>query len=68
MGRFCLVDVTIVVDARISASAASVLAEAVHDRLIEDFRPRVTDVLVHVDPDGSPQSHRLETHAEARQG
>ena len=27
MGPFCLVDVTIVVDARISASAASMIAE-----------------------------------------
>ena len=27
MGRFCLADVTIVVDARISASAASMIAE-----------------------------------------
>ncbi|CAK9118092.1 unnamed protein product [Durusdinium trenchii] len=65
MGPFCLVDVTIVVDARISASAASMIAELVHDHVIHDFRPTVTDVLVHVDPDGSPQSHRLETHSEA---
>ena len=65
MGPFCLVDVTIIVDARISASAASMIAESVHDLVIHDFRPSVTDVLVHVDPDGSPQSHRLETHAEA---
>jgi len=64
MGRFCLADVTIVVDARISASAASMIAEAVHDQVIRDFHPIVTDVLVHVDPDGSPQSHRLETHSE----
>ena len=28
MGPFCLVDVTIIVDARISASAASMIAEA----------------------------------------
>lgn len=65
MGPFCLVDVTIIVDARISASAASMIAESVHDLVIHDFRPAVTDVLVHVDPDGSPQSHRLETHSEA---
>ncbi|CAE8720954.1 unnamed protein product, partial [Polarella glacialis] len=65
MGPYCLVDVTIIVDARISASAASMIAETLHDRVIVDFRPAVTDVLVHVDPDGSPQSHRLETHAEA---
>eukprot|EP00930_Biecheleria_cincta_P056899 TRINITY_DN42914_c0_g1_i1.p1 TRINITY_DN42914_c0_g1~~TRINITY_DN42914_c0_g1_i1.p1 ORF type:complete len:431 (-),score=63.66 TRINITY_DN42914_c0_g1_i1:210-1358(-) len=65
MGPYCLVDVTIIVDARISASAASMIAETVHDRVINDFRPAVTDVLVHVDPDGSPQSHRLETHSES---
>eukprot|EP00435_Cladocopium_sp_Y103_P037450 s832_g9.t3 len=41
------------------------IAESVHDLVIHDFRPAVTDVLVHVDPDGSPQSHRLETHSEA---
>lgn len=64
MGPYCLVDVTINVDARISASAASTLAEAVHDRVIADFWPFVTDVLVHVDPDGSPQSHDVHTHAE----
>jgi len=64
MGPYCLVDATIVVDARISASAASMLAEAVHDRVIKDFAPFVTDVLVHVDPDGSPQSHHLQTHKE----
>jgi cation diffusion facilitator family transporter len=63
-GPHCVVDLAIVVDARISASAASMIAEAVHDRVIADFRPYVTDVLVHVDPDGSPQSHRLETHSE----
>merc|ERR1719401_424259 len=67
MGPYCLVDATIVVDARISASAASMIAEAVHDRVLADFRPFVTDVLVHVDPEGSPQSHRLETHSEALQ-
>eukprot|EP00439_Symbiodinium_sp_Y106_P050931 s2156_g6.t1 len=38
--------------------------KAVHDQVIRDFHPIVTDVLVHVDPDGSPQSHRLETHSE----
>mmetsp|Transcript_59669 Transcript_59669/g.155175 ORF Transcript_59669/g.155175 Transcript_59669/m.155175 type:complete len:661 (-) Transcript_59669:170-2152(-) len=65
MGPYCLVDTTIVVDARISASAASVIAEAVHDRVVGDHKPFVTDVTVHVDPEGSPQSHRLETHAEA---
>lgn len=64
MGTFCLVDVTIVVDARISASAASMVAEAVHNRVIDDFHPVVTDVVVHVDPDGTPQSHSLETHVE----
>eukprot|EP00747_Dinoflagellata_sp_TGD_P051894 gnl/TRDRNA2_/TRDRNA2_147593_c0_seq2.p1 gnl/TRDRNA2_/TRDRNA2_147593_c0~~gnl/TRDRNA2_/TRDRNA2_147593_c0_seq2.p1 ORF type:complete len:643 (-),score=107.84 gnl/TRDRNA2_/TRDRNA2_147593_c0_seq2:93-2021(-) len=64
MGPFCLADVTIVVDARISASAASMVAEAVHNRVISDFQPHVTDVQVHVDPAGSPQSHRLETHSE----
>eukprot|EP00927_Polykrikos_kofoidii_P041349 TRINITY_DN35264_c0_g2_i1.p1 TRINITY_DN35264_c0_g2~~TRINITY_DN35264_c0_g2_i1.p1 ORF type:complete len:699 (+),score=79.21 TRINITY_DN35264_c0_g2_i1:48-2099(+) len=64
MGPYCLVDVTIVVDARISASAASMIAEGVHDRVVGDFKPYVTDVVVHVDPEGSPQSHRLETHAE----
>lgn len=64
MGPYCLVDATIVVDARISASAASVIAESVHDRVLADFRPFVTDVLVHVDPEGSPQSHRLDTQSE----
>mmetsp|Transcript_52188 Transcript_52188/g.169514 ORF Transcript_52188/g.169514 Transcript_52188/m.169514 type:complete len:642 (+) Transcript_52188:64-1989(+) len=64
MGPYCLVDTTIVVEARISASAASVIAEAVHDRVVGDHRPFVTDVTVHVDPEGSPQSHRLETHSE----
>jgi len=64
MGPFCLVDVTIVVGARLSASAASVVAEAVHNRVMKDFHPYVTDVLVHVDPDGSPQSHKLETGEE----
>jgi len=67
MGTFCLVDVTIVVDARISASAASMVAEAVHNRVIDDFHPVVTDVVVHVDPDGTPQSHSLDTHAEMQQ-
>lgn len=33
MGPFCLVDVTIIVDARISASAASMIAEADWDGL-----------------------------------
>lgn len=68
MGPHCLVDATIVVDARISASAASMIAEAVHDRVVSDFWPLVTDVNVHVDPEGSPQSHRLDTHAEVLQG
>ncbi|CAJ1443765.1 unnamed protein product [Effrenium voratum] len=44
MGPFCLVDVTIIVDARISASAASMIAENVHDHVIYEFRPAVTDV------------------------
>lgn len=64
MGPYCLADVTIVVDARITASAASVIAEAVHDRVILDFKPFVTDVVVHVDPDGSPQSHHMLTDEE----
>jgi divalent metal cation (Fe/Co/Zn/Cd) transporter len=64
MGPYCLVDATIVVDARISASAASMVAEAVHNQVIEDFHPFVTDVVVHVDPDGSPQYHRLDPEAE----
>lgn len=59
MGRFCLVDVTIIVDARISASAASMIAEKVHNQVIHDFRPAVTDVLVHVDPDGSPREPEI---------
>lgn len=94
MGPFCLVDVTIIVDARISASAASMIAEAglnenyssffclvktsrhikakswkavvetvltastrsfatpprqpqsVHDLVIHDFRPSVTDATI----------------------
>ena len=38
MGPFCLVDVTIVVDARISASAASMIAEAgLNDKIIENY-------------------------------
>jgi len=64
MGPYCLVDATIVVDARISASAASMVAEAVHNRVIDDFHPFVTDVIVHVDPDGSPQFHQLDPEAE----
>jgi len=64
MGPYCLVDATIVVDARISASAASMVAEAVHNRVIDDFHPFVTDVVVHVDPDGSPQFHQLDPEAE----
>jgi len=40
------------------------VAEAVHDRVIKDFHPYVTDVIVHVDPQGSPQSHRLDTQSE----
>lgn len=64
MGPYCLVDVTIVVGARLSASAASMVAEVVHDRVIRGFRPFVTDVLVHVDPEGTPQSHNLDTHEE----
>jgi divalent metal cation (Fe/Co/Zn/Cd) transporter len=64
MGPYCLVDVTIVVDARISASAASMVAEAVHNRVIDDFHPFVTDVVVHVDPDGNPQWHQLDPEAE----
>lgn len=58
MGPYCLVDTTIVVDARISASAASLIAESVRMRVLEDFRPFVTDVSVHVDPEGSPQGQR----------
>lgn len=65
MGPYCIVDTTIVVDARISASAASMVAEAVHNRVIDDFHPFVTDVVVHVDPDGSPQSHRLDPEDES---
>lgn len=68
MGPYCLVDVTIVVDARISASAASMVAEAVHNRVIDDFHPFVTDVVVHVDPDGSPQFHQLDPEAELASG
>merc|ERR1719433_1645297 len=65
MGPYCSVDATIVVDARISASAASMIAETVHARVIEDFKPFVTDIMVHVDPDGSPQSHHLDTQSES---
>eukprot|EP00419_Tripos_fusus_P028365 CAMPEP_0172725606 /NCGR_PEP_ID=MMETSP1074-20121228/88789_1 /TAXON_ID=2916 /ORGANISM="Ceratium fusus, Strain PA161109" /LENGTH=612 /DNA_ID=CAMNT_0013552415 /DNA_START=35 /DNA_END=1873 /DNA_ORIENTATION=+ len=65
MGPYCAIDATIVVDARISASAASMIAEAVHARVIEDFKPFVTDIMVHVDPDGSPQSHHLDTQSES---
>jgi len=65
MGPYCSIDATIVVEARISASAASMIAEAVHARVIEDFKPFVTDIMVHVDPDGSPQSHHLDTQSES---
>jgi len=65
MGPYCSIDATIVVDARISASAASMIAETVHTRVIEDFKPYVTDIMVHVDPDGSPQSHHLDTQLES---
>lgn len=65
MGPYCSIDATIVVDARISASAASMIAETVHARVIEDFKPFVTDIMVHVDPDGSPQSHHLDTQLES---
>ena len=55
-GPYCLVDVTIVVDARISASAASMIAETVHDHVIREFAPFVTDVHVHVDFDSIKHS------------
>lgn len=41
------------------------VAEAVHNRVIDDFQPFVTDVVVHVDPDGSPQFHQLDPEAES---
>lgn len=59
MGPFCVADVTVVVDQMISASAASQVAEAVHSKVKQDH-PSVTDVMVHVDPVGSPQYHSLE--------